>query len=244
MASPTIVDMLSRTTSMAEGKKNWIKKAIPKGNRGKFKAKAEAAGETTREYAAEKKDAPGALGKEARLAQNLMGMKRKSKMYSHPSSAKGMSSWPKKKKTKSRSRRCTATSPRRRWAASRESPRRKKTRSRLKARPKSPKVRTRKKSHKLARRCTKSIPPNARKCTSAIVPNDATCTATIVPSTIRCIRGIPRNTTMWPRGRWRKCRRVVGLGRPPRGRQLPRLLRPPRQARRPVGLLPLLLREG
>ena len=40
-------------------------------------AKAEAAGKTTKEYAAEKSDAPGALGKEARLAENLMGMSHK-----------------------------------------------------------------------------------------------------------------------------------------------------------------------
>lgn len=64
-------------------KKNWIKTAIPKARRGVFKAKAEAAGKTTREYASEKADAPGALGKEARLAENLMGMRKKNsaKLY-------------------------------------------------------------------------------------------------------------------------------------------------------------------
>lgn len=69
-------------------KKNWIKQAVRPARRGVFKAKAEAAGETTKEYAAEKSDAPGALGKEARLAQTLMGMghKKKSKLYTHPSS--------------------------------------------------------------------------------------------------------------------------------------------------------------
>ncbi|HXN66385.1 MAG TPA: hypothetical protein VN926_01880 [Bradyrhizobium sp.] len=71
---------------MAERKpKKWISRAVPESRKGVFKAKAEAAGKSTREYAAEKADAPGALGKEARLAQNLMGMhhgKRKpSKMY-------------------------------------------------------------------------------------------------------------------------------------------------------------------
>jgi hypothetical protein len=78
---------------MAEGKKNWIKKAVPKSRHGVFREKAEAAGKTTREYAKEKESAPGALGKEARLAETLMGMshkKKKSKMYSHPSSEKGM----------------------------------------------------------------------------------------------------------------------------------------------------------
>ena len=56
---------------MAE-KKKWIKGAIK--HPGAFKAKAEAAGETTREFAAEKADAPGKLGKQARLAETLMGM--------------------------------------------------------------------------------------------------------------------------------------------------------------------------
>lgn len=60
------------------GKKNWIKKAVgPKARHGVFKAKAEAAGKTTKEFAAEKAAAPGALGKEARLAENLMGMSHK-----------------------------------------------------------------------------------------------------------------------------------------------------------------------
>lgn len=86
MASLTLIDAANRTAPMA--KKKWIKEAVPKKNRGLFKAKAEAAGKTTREYAAEKSDAPGALGKEARLAENLMGMahKKKSKLYTHPRS--------------------------------------------------------------------------------------------------------------------------------------------------------------
>lgn len=73
------------------GKKKWIKDAVPKARKGVFKAKAEAAGETTKQYAAEKKDAPGALGKQARLAQTLMGMGKKSntKLYTHPSSNRG-----------------------------------------------------------------------------------------------------------------------------------------------------------
>lgn len=72
-------------------KKNWIKQATPKGRRGVFKTKAEAAGKTTKQYAAEKADAPGALGKQARLAQTLMGMGKKSntKLYTHPSSNRG-----------------------------------------------------------------------------------------------------------------------------------------------------------
>jgi hypothetical protein len=77
---------------MAEGKKkNWVKKAVPESRNGVFKAKAERAGETTREYAKKKESAPGKLGKEARLAETLMGMPhkpKKSRMYDHPRSMK------------------------------------------------------------------------------------------------------------------------------------------------------------
>lgn len=41
---------------------------------GAFKRAAEKAGKSTAEYAKEKEDAPGVLGKRARLAQTLMGM--------------------------------------------------------------------------------------------------------------------------------------------------------------------------
>ncbi len=54
-------------------KKNWIKKAVSK-HPGAFKAKAEAAGKTTREFASEHAGDSGTLGKEARLAKTLMGM--------------------------------------------------------------------------------------------------------------------------------------------------------------------------
>ena len=57
---------------MAE-KRKWIKGATANAH-GQFRKKAEAAGETTREYAAEKADAPGKTGKQARLAETLMGM--------------------------------------------------------------------------------------------------------------------------------------------------------------------------
>lgn len=67
-------------------KKKWIKEAVSQG-KGAFASKAKAAGETTRQFAAEKSDAPGKLGKEARLAQTLMGMHRK-KLYDHPRSKK------------------------------------------------------------------------------------------------------------------------------------------------------------
>lgn len=54
-------------------KKRWIAKATSK-NKGKFSAKAEKAGMTTREYAQKEAGAPGKLGKEARLAETLMRM--------------------------------------------------------------------------------------------------------------------------------------------------------------------------
>ena len=59
---------------MAAKKKNWIAGAT-KNAHGQFAAKAKAAGVSTRMYAHEKKDAPGTLGKQARLALTLMGMK-------------------------------------------------------------------------------------------------------------------------------------------------------------------------
>lgn len=51
----------------------WIQKAVSK-HPGKFKAKAESAGMSTAAYASKEAGAPGTLGKEARLAQTLMGM--------------------------------------------------------------------------------------------------------------------------------------------------------------------------
>lgn len=55
---------------------HFIEKAVPKSRKGVFKAKAQAAGKTTAEYAREKASAKGALGKEARLAETLMGLNR------------------------------------------------------------------------------------------------------------------------------------------------------------------------
>lgn len=88
MPSLTLTDMASR--SMAEPKKkNWIKKAVPQERRGVFKAKAQAAGKTTRAFASEHAGDSGTLGKEARLAENLMGMRHKrAKIYDHPRSRK------------------------------------------------------------------------------------------------------------------------------------------------------------
>jgi hypothetical protein len=53
-------------------KKKWIKGAIKRP--GAFRAKAKAAGMSTRAYAQKMKDAPGRIGKQARLALTLMGM--------------------------------------------------------------------------------------------------------------------------------------------------------------------------
>lgn len=58
---------------------DWIKKGAGE-HKGLFKKKAEAAGKTTREYAAEKKSTPGKLGQEARFAENAMGAARKSRL--------------------------------------------------------------------------------------------------------------------------------------------------------------------
>ena len=65
---------------MAESKpkKRWIKAAVANAH-GQFRKKAEAAGETTREYADEHAGDSGKVGKEARLAKTLMGMRHKGK---------------------------------------------------------------------------------------------------------------------------------------------------------------------
>lgn len=55
-------------------KKNWIAGAIQ--NPGSFSKKAKAAGKSTSEFAKEKQGSPGKLGKQARLAETLMGMNR------------------------------------------------------------------------------------------------------------------------------------------------------------------------
>jgi len=53
-------------------KKNWIQGAIK--SPGAFSAKAKSAGKSTAEFAKEKQGAPGKLGKQARLAETLMGI--------------------------------------------------------------------------------------------------------------------------------------------------------------------------
>jgi hypothetical protein len=57
-------------------KAHWIAKAVSK-NKGKFSAKAKAAGMGTLAYAEKKEGARGKLGKEARLAETLISMKKK-----------------------------------------------------------------------------------------------------------------------------------------------------------------------
>ena len=60
-------------------KSKWIKKAVPESHKGLFGEKAKRAGMSTAAYAEKEKDAPGKLGKEARLAQNFESMARKKK---------------------------------------------------------------------------------------------------------------------------------------------------------------------
>lgn len=67
---------------MAE-RKRWIQKAVPDSHKGKFREKAERAGKTTREFAKEHAGDSGTIGKEARLAETLMGMKKRSNMYAN-----------------------------------------------------------------------------------------------------------------------------------------------------------------
>jgi len=73
-------------TETPKKKKKWIQKIIPESHEGKFSSKAKAAGETTKEFAKEKEHSAGTLGKEARLAETLMGMKKRSPLYTHPRS--------------------------------------------------------------------------------------------------------------------------------------------------------------
>jgi hypothetical protein len=66
--------------------KRWIAKATA-GAHGQFRKKAEDAGETTRQFAKEHEADAGKTGKQARLAENLMGAAKKKTMrdmYTHP----------------------------------------------------------------------------------------------------------------------------------------------------------------
>lgn len=72
-------------------KKGWIKKAT-ENSHGQFRKKAEAAGESTREFAEDKRGEAGKTGAQARLALNLMHASgadrsaRRAKTYDHPRS--------------------------------------------------------------------------------------------------------------------------------------------------------------
>lgn len=71
MPSLTITNAASRTTGMAG--KRWIKSATDNAH-GQFRRKAEAAGESTREFAKAHEHDKGKTGAQARLAETLMGM--------------------------------------------------------------------------------------------------------------------------------------------------------------------------
>jgi hypothetical protein len=66
--------------------KKWIQKAT-ENSHGQFKAKAERAGESTREFAKAHEHDSGKTGKQARLAETLMGMShggtQKKSLYDH-----------------------------------------------------------------------------------------------------------------------------------------------------------------
>ena len=64
---------------MAKSKK-WMSKAFSNSH-GQFKAKAEKAGKSTAAFAREKENAPGKLGKQARLAEAGMKASRGERWY-------------------------------------------------------------------------------------------------------------------------------------------------------------------
>lgn len=57
-------------------KDHWIAGAIKKKNKGKFSAKAKAAGMSTLAYAKKESGAGGKLGKEAALAKTLINLRK------------------------------------------------------------------------------------------------------------------------------------------------------------------------
>lgn len=67
-------------------KHKFIKAATANAH-GQFRKKAEAAGESTEEFAKAKEGAPGKLGKQARLAETLMNARKG--RYSHKAVKKG-----------------------------------------------------------------------------------------------------------------------------------------------------------
>jgi hypothetical protein len=72
-AQPKFLAAGHNTSGHMDGGGNWIVGAT-KNSHGQFRAKAKAAGMSTRAYAEKEAGAPGRLGKQARLAKTLMGM--------------------------------------------------------------------------------------------------------------------------------------------------------------------------
>lgn len=72
---------------MSDKPKKFIQSATENAH-GQFKAKAKAAGKSTEEYAKEKENAPGRLGKQARLAEVLIKASRHSHKHKHSRSGK------------------------------------------------------------------------------------------------------------------------------------------------------------
>lgn len=56
---------------MANSSSHWMQSSVIPSHKGLFSAKAKRAGMTTQEYARKKANAPGTLGKEARLAETF-----------------------------------------------------------------------------------------------------------------------------------------------------------------------------
>lgn len=63
--------LMNNSSSGAKTQGSWMQKAVIPSHKGLFTAKAKRAGMSVSEYAAKKADAPGTLGKEARLAQTF-----------------------------------------------------------------------------------------------------------------------------------------------------------------------------
>lgn len=78
--------------------KKWIKSAVSNAH-GQFKAKAEKAGKSTAEFAREKDSAPGKTGKQARLAETLMGLNHSRKAGDHETGSKAGGKPPRKSST-------------------------------------------------------------------------------------------------------------------------------------------------
>jgi hypothetical protein len=62
---------------------NWMAGAVKPSHKGLFSAKAKRAGKSTAEYAKEEAGAPGALGREARLAKTFAKFRPKKKLRDH-----------------------------------------------------------------------------------------------------------------------------------------------------------------